>query len=361
MKTVSQLPDDALATFFTDPHLGANRVANTTPKSRMALRQALYSQALACTEGTPPAFMLGDLFNSYSNSEDVLLQGLEVTRKCKATMAGNHDVHASADAVGSFQALIEAAGSDGLCWAAFGTTEVKSYSLKGAEVFMVPHVTDQGLFEQALRDAVALLKDPKANRAVLCLHCNYNLPWDTTDTALNLTEEAAQDLLNHFDYVLLGHDHHAKVEMDGRLIVLGNTHPTGFGDISDKYRYALLPDGSMVRQPIWQKGQQYDEVDVGGRTAGILHDWVRDNNAPQFIDIVGEVVADEVVELNRTVNKLWAAGALAIRNRVSVQGAEVEVSDTTLITSLAQQVEADLGDRPEQLALWRQLSEPASA
>lgn len=367
MRTVESLDlSQVAARFFTDTHLGTNRTANTTPTTRKKLKWELYSAAMKCCCKDVPTFFLGDLFDRYSNDEATLLQGLDVIQRCKAAMAGNHDVVADKAAFGSFQALQEVPQREELhdyllYRAAYGDVRFGVDVVTAGEdnwaIYSVPHHTDQELFEKVLQEVVSQTEEHE--KAILCLHCNYNLPWDTVDTALNLTEEAARDLLQHFEYILLGHDHHAKVELDGRLIILGNTHPTGFGDIGDKYRYALLHSGEIVRERIWAEDEQHATVDMQCLSAAILHEWIDESDAPQFIDLVGEVDAGGVVELNRTVNKLWGAGALAIRNRVKVVGAETIVDEVGQVVSLAEQVRTDLADKPDQLALWDELSREA--
>jgi hypothetical protein len=209
--------------------------------------------------------------------------------------------------VGSLQLLRSLLPSDdetSIVYNAFGSNRVYARSLVDGHLLVaVPHVSDQALFEYALADAYELAESiPAGSRKYLLLHCNYDNPF-TDETSLNLTRENAEELLQVFDYILLGHEHQPREDLGGRLIIVGNPMPTSFADISNKRIIRIEDDGSLKSVPVWLERE---------------HSWVGDWNKVvdsflpsaasqlQFIRLVGKVEPGQLVDLGKTVRKLWA-------------------------------------------------------
>jgi len=313
-----------MITIFSDPHLGVNRRSHTTARSRELLKQAVYEpigkllfQKLA--ETSAEIYCLGDLFDKYSNKEAVISQGYTIASKCHIILAGNHDLSNAGNQFSSLELMSILMDSSDIL-------------LKSANYghYFIPHQLTQEKFEEELQKAYASIHQSDGTNC-LFLHCCYNSPFlDESETALNLTEPLADKLLEKFGRIFIGHEHNYREHKDGRIILTGNTFPTSFGDISDKYIWHL--DGTeLIKEKVWDKSTGYLSIDyVPGMS---IPD--RLTTQTQFIDLVGEVDAKDMPDYAEFVTKLWRAGEehlLMVRNEVKVNAAEVE------------EVEADLKD-----------------
>ena len=309
-------------TLFTDPHIGTRRAAHTTRESAKKLTQALYDQALKAIDGPNP-ICLGDLFDRACNDEAILVQGFNVASYCMWTLAGNHDSTNRSDTVTSLDAL------KALHCPIVSSPDLSTpyHQYLGDGIFMVPHHASQELFETAMFHAAEHAAETRAGKAsVLMLHCNYDAPdfMDVQDDSLNLPASVAEQLLNAFDYIILGHEHRPASYFDSRVLVMGNTHPTSFSDISDKYTYILdIEDDHVIieRQLVWSQAERYREIRFG--------DQIPDLAGVQFVSVFGIAEAEQSVAVADFVQEVWAAGAdlLAVRNNVMIGQAFNEVQE----------------------------------
>ena len=343
--------------FYTDTHLGLPRSSNTTPKSSLALQQKLYDQVRMILDTGGKTFVcLGDVFDRFSNPENIILQGMEVVGRTNLVLSGNHDVVNQADKIGSLQLVNEATtsllGNNRCVFAEFGKPMCACHELEGEVLYSVPHVANQDLFEQSLGMALdGVLKDRREGTKVLLLHCNFCLSEDrATPTTLNLQNEHVEELLQGFQYIILGHEHIPSEHYGGRLVILGNTFPTGLGDISDK-RIATLHGGKLEFYPIWYANPGYAEYQ---------HDELPDNTEANFIRVQGEIEPGEFLSLVREVNQMWAnsPGLYCVRMEVSTPGVEAS-EDGQMRQSLSQlpaRIESELSSHPDLLALWKRIA-----
>ena len=296
-------------TLFTDPHLGTSRAAHTTRESSKRLTQALYQQALEVASSTDITVCLGDLFDRSQNSEDILVQGFEVASRCKWTLAGNHDSTNRADTVTSLDALQKMG-----CSIVASKDLSTAYFLADGPIYFVPHHASQALFERALKDAGAHAAEHREGLAsFLMLHCNYDCGFATEDDTLNLSPEVAERLGNAFDLILLGHEHQPNTHLGGRVVILGNTHPTSFSDISDKFMYHLNAEtAELTKTCIWSKATSFAEVRMGTE--------LPDLSEVQFVDVTGIADAAGALEVAEFIQAIWKAGPelLAVRNSVQI-------------------------------------------
>jgi DNA repair exonuclease SbcCD nuclease subunit len=346
-----------MLTFYTDPHLGLSRAGNTTPRSSENLRQALLDQALQIVKRPGRKICLGDMFDTFSNSEEVLESVLPVISQTTLVLSGNHDVVNQAGKVGSLQMLDRAyqrlTGAGHCLFAYFGKPMAFSWAIPEEDVHLVavPHVANQSLFEESLNTA----KDTKINRghggAILLLHCNYDLSeqW-ATETSLNLTPDKAEQLLETFDYIMLGHEHAPAEYLDGRVIVLGNTMPTGLGDISDK-RIAILENGQLRFEQIWKESKGYAEY---------AHNNLPESTEAEFIRVKGEVDPGEMLNMTRSIQQMWrrSPNLYCVKVDARIKGLAPTTDGETVTQSLAQLpaiIRKELERHPALLALWDQL------
>lgn len=312
-------------TLFTDPHLGVSRQSHTTRASSARLQERLFNAAMAVVStGEHPKICLGDLFDEAFNKERIIAQGIQVATRCQMTLSGNHDETNREGTITSLQVVKEAGAS--VCISEDLSRPYFDSFANG--IYMVPHHASQELFLAACFEAAqhaAQYRDGLAS--FLMLHCNYNFGLAVTDNTLNLPEDVAKQLLDAFDLIFIGHEHKPSTHLDGRVVILGNTHPTSFADISDKYVYHLdLETAEYTRECIWNESNHYREIKFGSEVNP------RDLEGIHFIDVVGQEAIGDAAAVNDFINSIWekakfevpdVEGAfsdlLAVRNRVALK------------------------------------------
>jgi len=338
---------------YTDPHLGVSRAANTTPASRERLKESINDTVVGVLDrkqhGGDYLCCLGDLFDQYSNPESVIRQGMAIVSQTHLTLAGNHDVVADADKVGSMQLIAEQFPGK-VVQAPFGVPTHYLAYVSNISVAAVPHTTTQEIFEEALDQMyIAVTTEVPADKTkILLLHCNFDSPHELTETSLNLTPERAEWLLNQFDYIFLGHEHQPRDLYDGRLIILGNVHPTGFSDVSDK-RIAIVDDDGVRFEEVWDSSTGYAEYWV---------DAIPDSTEAQFVRVKGSVPSDDMALVSKAINRLWktSPNLLALKSEVTVDDIVQQLDEVEEVTAetLPVLIERELQSDEAMLSMWRE-------
>lgn len=345
-----------MITVFSDPHLGLTLGANTTVASRKRLQLRLEEQLAAVTVGRDGVkICAGDFFHKHTNPEDVILRAAKLARYSDIILAGNHDVTNIADRKGSLDVLNAIDDTDTILPVAFGAVRVYTKEFFEGEntvVTLIPHHTTQDLFDQALNQAEAGLQfvEPGITN-ILILHCNYDCQFASDDTSLNLRAERAASLLDVFDYVLLGHEHNPREDLNERLIVVGNTHPTGFSDISDK-RVLTFDNGKVSEELIWSKDRHYLEIGPDQLE--------RVTSDTQFLRIVGELAPSELHAYTRSLRKLWAEmpDLFAVRSEVVIKGGDkMAAFGRTQTLDIKQLITEELRENQELFELWEEIAQ----
>lgn len=335
-------------TIFTDPHIGTSRAAHTTRESSAALKDALYTQAMSIVKtATNPVLCNGDLFDKACNQEAVIAQGFNVASRCWKTVAGNHDLVNREGTVTSLQLLQEQGVS--IC-AAPNLTD--PYFWCEESIYIVPHHASQEVFEQAMKMAATHAGDNRDGVAsYLFLHCNYDFAFAVDDNTLNLRRELAQSLIQYFDYIFIGHEHNAETHLGGQVVMLGNTHPTSFHDVGDKFIYHLEVDtATLTKEVIWSKADHYREIKLGSD--------IPDLTGVQFIDVIGAEDVANAIDVSEYIRDVWKASyfqpegepgfitnLFAVRNKVDIQDSLSDVStdiDAVEMVDLKTRITRDL-------------------
>lgn len=327
---------------FSDPHLGVGRQAHTTAESSKRLDKALFNAAVQAKSEALSNFIAGDLFDKTFNSERVICQGITVASGSTVTLAGNHDETNREGTTCSLE-VVQEAGCHVLRNKKVGENKVFQPS-KG--LFAVPHTATQELFDEALKSAVELRQANDGNN-YLFLHCNRGSPiGDKSDSTLFVSDEQENELLKYFTRIFYGHEHGHKVLKGGRVVVIGNTHPTSFSDVSDKFRIELnTKTDEMQVIKIWDAKQLYLELEVGSTLPA--------QGEQQFILVKGSATRTETAAY---IEQCWEAfpSAYAIRPMVTFPEEVVTKAQSADPVNLMQMIESDL-EGTNMLDLFKEL------
>ena len=327
---------------FSDPHLGVGRQAHTTAESSKRLDKALFNAAMQAKSVEYPNFIAGDLFDKTFNSERVICQGIAVAFGYTYTLAGNHDETNREGTTCSLE-VVQQAGGYILRNEKVGENGV----FQPAEnIFAIPHTTTQELFDKALADVTKLAQPEKGNN-YLFLHCNRGSPiGDKSDSTLYVSDEQEDTLLKHFTRIFYGHEHRHRVLKGGRVVVIGNTHPTSFSDIDNKFRIELnTKTDEMQVIKIWDAQKLYLELEVGSSLPS--------QGDQQFILVKGSATRAETAAY---IEQCWEAfpHAYAIRPMVTFPEEVVTKAQAAEPVNLLQMIESDL-EGTNMLELFKEL------
>lgn len=349
---------------YSDPHIGRNLASHTTSESRKRLKQHIALNTCKIIDDFDEGdtvICAGDFYHSYSNDEEVLHSSLWAADKTHKILAGNHDVVNIRDRKGTLD-IVGTIFDGKVVPCKFGEVNYQVMptmfpAAGSALLYMVPHHSSQELFEDAL-EAVRKSAEKKECPCILVTHCNYNSEFVNDTVTLHMTQRKAERLLKSFDYIVLGHEHNHKTDLDDRVIVVGSPHPTGFGDISDKYIVTMFEDGrSPIRKQVWSKEKQYLECDWSEVMDKVTQDH-------QWIKITGEVPSSMIHDLANQISDLWKfSQAFAIKSEVKVLAGETSASSLELVSSdkISEIIENELKGNPELYELWRSINDQGTA
>lgn len=331
---------------------------------------------------------VGDFFDTYKNDQGDVLAALPAFMQTDIILAGNHDLLAHASSVSSLVFL------DQLCkqlpldateqrplviYGELGKPCVQEVALaeenpgigggykSRAKMFFVPHVYTQELFEKSLKGLLAELKVATAAgwKCYVFLHCNIDSGFaENSDIALNLTTESAKALLAAGALrIICGHEHEPRDLLQGRLIVLGNTYPTSFGDISHKRVMTLdTATDEVFFDTCYEAQDHYANVDW--QQCDVTQNWplpqTCDVSAPHWIRLTGTAMASQVVEVAKLIKKLWEAcpDLYGIKMDVKIAEMNLDASGGTIsVADLKAIITKELQSQPDLLALWNEVAQ----
>lgn len=321
---------------FTDPHIARSAGAHTTHASSKLLDTLILTNALkaATTDEQEPVICVGDLFDKSNNKELGVLQGLQVAAKCDLILAGNHDL-ANREGTKTSIEIVEEVHKN-LSRAEVSEVLVDYYDDDGVEFTVIPHHSSQDLFDQAIEKAC---NEAKVIKDIVFLHCNFDNPFAQNDASLNLSVEQAEALLVGHKYIVMGHEHNHRWEMQGRLLICGNTHPTSFSDIGDKFYWNYTSDDGFTNERIWSKEDSYFRVPLQELLEFCVSELLDDSDLANlnFIEVYGEDVDPELApDVTHTLQSIWTESAekfpnlVMVRNNITYKQLETEVVDETL-------------------------------
>lgn len=299
--------------FYSDPHFGLARTTHTTPASRDRLKAEIVAAVAKVYEYSKekgsPVICLGDFFDTENVSNADMVQAGPFWESALMVLQGNHDStnrDSSRSSYEVFNALKRRGASDPLC-------------LQDCFLYSVPHCPTQEAFMAALDQAEESGRqagDPaeyEIESKLLLLHCNYASPFDLNESSLNLTRERAQALLEVYDRILIGHEHTARTDLDGKVVLLGSVFPTGFDNLTDKYFWEYLPEFDELQQiPLWQ-----------AKASVVRCPWETPDveEGAQFVEFTGAASAQDLPKISAMIANLWRAcpSLLMVKNSADVE------------------------------------------
>lgn len=333
---------------FSDPHLGVNRLSHTTPDSRERMAQQAISQIekVVVASNGHPIVCVGDLFDKPRVSNKLLLDAYAMTDAVDYCIAGNHDLSNNSAEVSSFSLLSEFAPS--LISNEVGLIATEEREFGDVTMTLVPHHSSQELFDKALSQVMG----HKGKRDLLFLHCTYDFALaEGSDTALNLTPSQADELLEKYNYIFIGHEHAPALHRGGRVIMAGSTMPFSMGEICDRYVWTYDSETEEVtKELLWDASEQSTSVKY--QTEGDIPDM----RGVQFVDVIGSCRPEDGPDLTAYIASIWESGSdlLQLRNNVDVIS-DVQFSkadNSVLLDDLNKVIEEELKDS-ELLPYWR--------
>ena len=348
-----------MISIYSDPHQGLNLASNTTHSSRHRLKEFIALNTAKVVDEfykSSTIICAGDFYHTYKNSEEDIHASLWTASQTHKILAGNHDVVNIKGAKGSLD-LIETMFDSQVVPCKFGKINyqvvVPNSPNSNCLIYMVPHHSNQKLFDDALSLAMLSAREMEGP-CILVTHCNYDSPFIKDNVTLNMSRREAEFLLKDFDSIYLGHEHTHKVDLDGRLVVIGSPHPTGFGDISDKY-VACINEETLecYMKLVWEKDKHYLECEYTQ-----LQDLLNEDH--QWVKLTGKIVPSEMHELASIVRKGWKLfQPFAIKSEVEIitgDAFRTEYQDSS-VDRINEVIEMELKNSPELYELWRKVNE----
>ena len=334
---------------FSDPHLGLNRAANTTLRSRQALRQHLFDKTMEVVGlledvEAKRIYCLGDLLDTFCNSEPTIKQAYQVLESITGCLTGNHDIENRTDSLGTLQLLRDITSEGVIINESPNTPALVVKETDAAQWVFIPHVLTQEIFCASLELA---LNHPQVEgmRKILCLHCNVNVPGyaapTDTGSSLYLTEEWQDKLLEKYSRIFVGHEHPPRTYRQGKLQVLGNVFPLAFGEIADRYAYLYDDRADKLEAfKIFDAEKEFLSISVSD-FLDVEGDYP---SSASMVEIVGTIKAHDQADLGRAIAKFWHTheGVFMLRNNTKMEDvAKPQRHENTFVPKTLPELVAD--------------------
>ena len=310
---------------ISDVHLGAKRQGGTTPQSQQALKNYLQEQfgEFLATHQDNDLIIAGDLFDNFEVDTRTVLdcyfaisEWMESPGRNLVVIAGNHDYSPKGDKMSSFHFLAKLL-DDRYQSPRFGGRFLlidQGLAEIGDSVWAIPHMPNQDLFQLELDKALAT-----DFMTVLILHANYDNKFALkSDHSLNVSREMAQKFADREVTLVFAHEHRAKTDLSGRVVILGNQWPSSIADClgSDEKFAHVLYEREMDRLRTWSRtgASGYAEIDWSTLDPSI-------ECGEMFIRVTGTALAEEAEAVVEAIAAYRAkSNAFVVGNAVKVDG-----------------------------------------
>lgn len=311
---------------INDVHLGVSRVSGATPLLAEKLRADLQTdlRALLMDHTDKDLLFNGDIFDAFdvpmgdalafihtvgewlehTADQSKLCEMNDVTLGC-----GNHDISKDSSRLSMFDFVASM-----LQWRYPKNVRVVTKPTDlGHGMWMIPHATNQEIFDMQLKAAAAELTKPH----FIFLHANYDNHFAVEqDHSLNVSAEQAKVLTDQGHTLVFGHEHQARI-FEG-IVITGNQWPSSVADcLNNNTKRALVIDPG-TRELSWVEtwciGGSFDRVDWQELASF-------DADGLEFIRVEGICAPEEAATMAGAVSKLrQKSEAYVVANAVKVSG-----------------------------------------
>jgi hypothetical protein len=322
---------------LNDIHLGVQRASGTTPASAQQLQEYLLERFERTLFEHPDKDVIinGDLFDSFSVSMLSILGFYGVARNWLLTTRetdemtaqyagpkmdvgmGNHDWSKDDSKLSAYAFVCRLLAME-FPERFRAITEPQWLS---RDIYMVPHVPNQDLFDIALEKAGTGIYDDVRSHALLLLHANYHNGYAVeSDHSLNVTEEQAKRLVAAGWTLVFGHEHQARTALDERVILTGNQWPSSVADCLNNpggRKHAHIIDANLDLEPIltWDAAADFKEIDWRQLDTS--------DNTTSFIRVVGKATAEEASHVIEAISRYRKdCTAYVVTNAVEIAGVQ---------------------------------------
>lgn len=309
---------------LNDVHLGAQRVAGTTPATQAQIRQYLREsfRDLIMQHTDKMLVISGDLFDGFTidtqellNTYMILSEWLALGGMSLVLGAGNHDIGKREDRMSSFGLLASLLKSR---YNSQVTVVDKHVTTVRENIHVVPHCMNQDLFNLELETAYDLAE------GFLLIHANVDNNFAVeSDHSLNVNEEMLRKLSKRHT-LIFAHEHQNRVLNfgDNDIIVTGNQWPSSVADCiahgaaqkdGKKYAHVITEDNEVQRIETWAVKGDFEQVR--------WTDLAATETEARFIRVVGEAEASQASDVVSLIAKYRTKSeALVITNAVKIAG-----------------------------------------
>ncbi len=321
-----------LLLFLGDLHQGLTLPHSTRASARAynAFKQDLAQNVSHKTDTEDRIISLGDVFHNFQVGGESFYHGYRFCRQCDYVLGGNHDYSNDTTLTSSLERVSDLFRMTGektnVVFPFFAGEEdagVTSLSHHDTFLVMVPYVPTQEGFEAVLEKVKKPLKPHNTKYSILALHCNYDNPFCNAEIENNLTEKMAKKLLEHYDFIISGHEHNSRTLFDGRLIMTGALAPMRFDEMTPKYVWEFdVESGKFSSTCIWDPSLSHVRLDYG-----VLLNTSESFEGTQFVEITGELDPQDLLALTRKIVELRKLpGMLAVKNSAKLPSREAVLS-----------------------------------
>jgi metallophosphoesterase superfamily enzyme len=311
---------------LNDIHVGFKRIGGTTPSSQEDLRNYLLSSLRETVMGSEDdhLLILGDLFDAFEVPLRDLLDvyalfhdWLSAKSQRKLTLvAGNHDHTPKALRVSSFEILSRILQSQFDLRITVIPINGMGQIVFPSGVWAIAHCESQAVFEDRLNSVLTDRARPK----YLLVHCNYDNKFVANhDHSLNISRDLARKFKDVGTKIVFAHEHQAKHDLDGHVIVMGNQWPTSIADCLGNAvkRSNRIVDGALLLgNETWHES---------GPTGFSQVDWTNlvkiAVDLSGFIRVTGEATAAQAADVINAISDFRRKSkAYVVSNAVAVDG-----------------------------------------
>lgn len=302
-----------------DIHLGVARASGTTDTTAKALRAYLLAQfrAFIMQHLDKDLVINGDIFDQFNVPMSDVLEFYQIISDwIKASNGGkvwlgmgNHDFAKDSSKMSSLEFVGRVLEGQfpfavGLVMAPQKLTE---------DIYMVPHVANQDIFNLELERAA------KIDVRFILLHANFDNHFAIeADHSLNVSGQQALTLFNAGKILIFGHEHQARHIPNVGVLCTGNQWPSSIADClgnpdGRKAAFVIQADGQLIAQTTWSTAGTFVEMD-----------WKQIADTPadaQFVRVVGDATVEQAADVISIISKFrQKSTAFVVKNSVAIEG-----------------------------------------